>query len=304
MYIRQIGGLSISKTEIQKLSRLNPLSALAAIFFEWSLIILAILLYVYYSHPLVYLFVWLVIGSRMYALYSLLHDGLHYLLFRDRKVNDAVSRLFLAWPLFISMTTMRKNHLAHHQHLQTDDDPERVHLKYPEFQFPRPAEALALTFIQDITGVNFIRYRVGSLFRFRLSAPGSPEKKYQWLYYGVILTLVLYTGSWLQFLLCWIVPYMTIYQALNRLRLSTEHFLGEEENTPFRTRTVNLNYFEGILLSPHNLGYHTEHHLYPSVPFYRLPALHRVLMDAPEYRDNALVSSSYFSVIRAYIKKH
>jgi fatty acid desaturase len=33
-----------------------------------------------------------------------------------------------------------------------------------------------------------------------------------------------------------------------------------------------------FFLFPHHVGYHIEHHLYPAVPHYHLPALHAALM--------------------------
>jgi fatty acid desaturase len=34
-----------------------------------------------------------------------------------------------------------------------------------------------------------------------------------------------------------------------------------------------------LLLFPHHVNYHLEHHLYPAVPHYHLPRLHRLLFD-------------------------
>ena len=33
------------------------------------------------------------------------------------------------------------------------------------------------------------------------------------------------------------------------------------------------------MLFPHHVNYHLEHHLYPAVPHYHLPRLHRLLQD-------------------------
>jgi fatty acid desaturase len=275
---------------------------------EWSIIAGAITLGVHFPHPLVYALVWILIGTRMYALYSLLHDGIHFLLLPDRQANDILCRLLLAWPLFIDLDRMRRAHMAHHRHLRTPDDPELAHLDYREFHFPRPASAVALTFLLDMTGVNFIKYKIMSLYRAtkktRLTNPKleSQPKAYfsaKILYYAIIFTLVVYMGWIIPFLMYWILPYITIYQALNRLRLTTEHFhLGDD--AAYQTRTVKLNPIEEFFLSPHHLGFHTEHHIYPGVPFYRLPALHRMLMDNDEYRRQALVSRSYIEVLKQY----
>ena len=44
------------------------------------------------------------------------------------------------------------------------------------------------------------------------------------------------------------------------------------------TRTVLLNPIHGWLLY-FNMHYHTEHHLFPQVPFYNLPKLHNAIKD-------------------------
>ena len=44
------------------------------------------------------------------------------------------------------------------------------------------------------------------------------------------------------------------------------------------TRTVMLNPIHGWLLY-FNMQYHTEHHLFPQVPFYNLPKLHEAIKD-------------------------
>ena len=300
----------IETIDLRRLSNLNPYKSLLVLFVEWLLIISAIVLHLYFSNPAIYLIAWIIIGTRMYALYSLLHDGLHYLLFPNRKVNDIICKVFLAWPLFISFATMRNNHLAHHKFLKTPADPEAVHLNYSEFKFPQPKRELALTFFKDICGINFIFYKAKKIRSFiggqkQLSTNGIPAGRhenqiYPVIYYSVILFSVFYLGWVNDFILYWLVPYITLYQVLNRVRLSAEHFnLGSEDK--FLTRTMKLSKLESFLMSPHNLGYHTEHHLYPSVPFYHLTELHQKLMVDDEYRRNISIQTSYINLLKKYI---
>ncbi len=304
----------IANNDLKNLSNLNKVRGLAAIAFEWLLISGAAILFVNFPYPVVYVFVCLVIGTRMYALYSLLHDGIHYLLFPKRQVNDLLTRIFLAWPQFTELESIRKKHLAHHQFLKTPNDPEQAHLNYSEFQFPQTVRKLALTFLKDITGVNFLIYTWLKVMRyFSADNPGEGILRgneirqfnrfdiYRFMFYTLILSFVLYMNSFTELFLLWILPYMTVYQTLNRLRLSTEHF-HLPGNNPYHTRTVIPGFIESFFLSPYNLGYHTEHHIYPSVPFYRLPQLHKTLMGKEEYRKNAIVNKSYNEVIRFYAK--
>jgi fatty acid desaturase len=49
------------------------------------------------------------------------------------------------------------------------------------------------------------------------------------------------------------------------------------------TRSVMPYFWERAFFAPHNVNYHLEHHLYPGVPFYNLPELHKALMQNPTY---------------------
>jgi fatty acid desaturase len=110
-----------------------------------------------------------------------------------------------------------------------------------------------------------------------------------------------YLGFAKDVLLYWLIPYATFYQLLNRIRLSTEHFNIDESNS-FRTRSVVASFLETLIFTPYNLGYHLEHHLYPSIPFYNLPKLHSLLLNNEAYKNEAIIESSYKDVLKDFIK--
>ena len=60
------------------------------------------------------------------------------------------------------------------------------------------------------------------------------------------------------------------------------------------TRTTIPTRLESLFILPRNIGYHIEHHWYPSVPFYRLPELHDRLLQVPGYRLSANIKRSVF----------
>ncbi len=75
----------------------------------------------------------------------------------------------------------------------------------------------------------------------------------------------------------WLLP-QVIGQVFLRLYLLTEH--TECEDTPNglqNTRTTLTN--AAMRLVMWNMSYHAEHHLYPSIPFHRLPAAHVAVRD-------------------------
>ena len=67
------------------------------------------------------------------------------------------------------------------------------------------------------------------------------------------------------------------------------------------TRTVILNPIHGWLLY-FNMQYHTEHHLYPQIPFYNLPKLHELIKDQlPQSRKG--LWGAYKEILPALIKQ-
>jgi len=112
-----------------------------------------------------------------------------------------------------------------------------------------------------------------------------------------------YFGAWYAFLLYWIVPYCTWHIAIQYARLICEHSAVESEEEEYAiTRTTIPTWLESIFILPRNVGYHIEHHWYPSVPFYRLPELHRQLMARDGFRRNAVVKRSVLASLGECVK--
>ncbi len=78
---------------------------------DWGYIACAITIHLFFSGPLVYILMLIVIGSRMRALANLTHEAAHFKLYRNRKVNNAVGRWLCAWPIFISYTRYIADHI-------------------------------------------------------------------------------------------------------------------------------------------------------------------------------------------------
>ena len=94
---------------------------------------------------------------------------------------------------------------------------------------------------------------------------------------GLLFAAMSYFASpWLYFFF-WFLPMITALQVLLRIRGIAEH-AGYQQNPDQRmnARTV-LNPIQTFIFAPHNVNYHIEHHLYPAVPYFKLPELHRLL---------------------------
>jgi fatty acid desaturase len=112
-------------------------------------------------------------------------------------------------------------------------------------------------------------------------------------YLGIAAVLTL-TGAWMGFVLYWAVPWITVFFLFLYIRSVAEHFGSMEyEDDLTDTRTTIPYFWERWFFGPHNINYHIEHHLYPSVPFFNLPELHAELMKDPHYAERAHVTRGY-----------
>ena len=163
----------------------------------------------------------------------------------------------------------------------------------PNWVFPKTRAGLALLLLRRamfLTGMFWIvRGLVGS------SLIPSPY----WMvaariaFYLCVAGALTVFGAWYAFLLFWIVPYCTWHIVIQYARIICEHSAVESDDEEYGiTRTTIPTLIESIFILPCNVGYHIEHHWYPSVPFYRLPDLHKELMAREGFRRHAVVRRS------------
>jgi fatty acid desaturase len=293
--------VKLSKEELTELSAVNPLRACFHVAAEWALIAATIYLCQRFWHPMLYVFAVVFIASRQHALLVLMHDGVHYRLLRNRRLNDWMSEVLLAWPHLVSARKYRKNHFGHHRHLNTAEDPDLMRRAGdPVWVFPQAVPTLVRTLFRDAVGLN-----APALLKLAASvAKADAVPKWflaaRYAFYAAVLGIVIYAGGLEVLVLYWIVPMFTCLVLIMRIRSIAEHHaieIGEPQTAYPRTRTTDATWLERIFLAPKNVNYHIEHHFFPSVPFYRLPELHAILMSKPGYREGAHVTRTYWGVL-------
>ena len=218
------------------------------------------------------------LGIVQSALFAPVHETMHLTAFASRRTN-AVIGWITACPSLINWHFYAVFHLAHHRFTQ---DPARD----PELMTPAP---VALdTYLPRILGINYWRLRLAVIrdcWRGDLSAYpyiGAPAGRQviasvRWMTAAVVAAAV---GSGLLFgwrvpLVLWILPQL-VGQVWLRLYLLTEHTgCLEGPNGLLNTRTTLTMALVRLLMW--NMSFHAEHHLYPSIPFHRLPAAHQAV---------------------------
>lgn len=289
---------------IRRLSVLRPGVAVAHVLLEWMLIIpviwasYALFQWNVYAGIASYPFAWAWIGARQHALAILMHEGAHYRLFSRRWLNDLFAELFTAWPIMISVRAYRQHHFAHHRQPNTDDDPDWNLRDDQDWVFPKSRAGVAKIFLFDVLGLNF-KDQMKFFSRYFYPRGKKTWLDYlAWVYFAGLVVALWYFSLWPVFLIYWIFPLLTSLKAVLRMRTIAEHY-GVEYDHPLRqTRTTYPGLLGKLLISPKNIGLHLDHHLYPSVPFYNLPALHRELLQNETFVSEAHLTRTYRGVIR------
>lgn len=299
--------IRIDPATIRELSVVRPGVSVLHIAMEWSLIFAVAFLCHRYFHPVLYVVTLAFIGARQHALIVLAHDAAHWRLFRNRAVNDWVGELALAWPfVFFTMQSYRRNHLPHHRHINSERDPDWVRKQNAEWEFPMTWPKLLGLLFLDVIGVGFIKFLVVALRLPRASSTSSAAtadaRIFRVARLGFLIATIVTISllqAWTEYLLFWVVPYVTWMQVCFHVRSIAEHFAIRGRTGVFaQTRTVIPNWFERMFVLSKHVNYHLEHHLFPSVPFHRLPELHRLLMEQPAFRKSAHLTRGYLAVLR------
>jgi fatty acid desaturase len=285
--------------EIKRLSALQPSRFFAALGVDVVIIVLATLISERIGGWLVYLAAVIVIGSRLHAVAILMHEATHYRATSTRWLNEMVGEI-LALPVLLKMQEYRKTHFAHHSHVNTMDDPDWIRkLGDRDFEFPKSALEFGAMLLPFAIGVKFFvllrKLKQQSNNYAQSSATPSRLVVARSIALVAIVSLSIVFKFWDLLIFYWIVPLLTSAMVFFQVRSVAEHFAIESDHAFNRTRTVISPFWEAWLLAPHNVNYHLEHHLYPSVPFYRLPELHSRSMASEEYCEKAHITRGYLT---------
>jgi fatty acid desaturase len=285
---------ALPKEVVQQLTRRSAWRATLPIAADFAVIALAAgaALATWFSLPVTLLAV-VVIGTRQHALFVIAHDAAHYLLYDDRRVNDFVGRL-CATVQGLSMCTYRVIHRLHHNNLYGELDPDTaLHGGYP-----RGRAYLAKKLLKDLAGLTAWKtyaYFLGGAPALntqtnvalrplddtseKLKAQARSDRNAVVAVHVALLAVFAWSGFLVQYLVLWILPLVTVVQAILRLRAIAEHGATTDFSSPLTAARTNLApAWLAWLIFPHQVNYHVEHHLYASVPYYRLPELHREML--------------------------
>ena len=272
------GSKLIPKDKLKPFLQRNNTSGLIHLSMHLGLILLSGILISISPNIFIKILLMIVHGSFIAFLYAGLHECIHKSAFKNKRLNEFVG-YFIGFVLMRSFLNGRYRHMAHHTFTQhPEKDPDKV-------DFPTSY----LEYLKHITSFTVWIRIIDNLFRHALGIINKSEKDYipeseikslilesrmMIIGYFIILSFSLYLSTTF-FLMYWLLPRILGEPFLRLVRM-VEH-TGKDETADMihNTRTSFPSAFLKFLYW--NMPYHVEHHLYASVPFYRLPKFHKLI---------------------------
>jgi fatty acid desaturase len=234
------------------------------------------------------------IGTRYYALFIIGHDGLHRRLCHSVWLNDLWNDLLILGPIGSITRLNRHNHMEHHRRVATLSDPDR-------YKYLRSNREGFLSFALSLTGLLFVWRALANVFGTRSPWHSQQREGYQLRDLMILVgwQVVLFAGlnsaiGWWAYFVLWWVPVYIFAFAADICRVFSEHgTLGSEEQADYSMRLISFrsNWFERQFFAPMGMNHHAVHHLWPSIPYYRLRDAESLITARPlakriEWRDS------------------
>jgi len=220
-----------------------------------------------------------------HALYTLIHEGVHGLIFKGRALNLMAAIIANIGSVVPSALSFQAFHLQHHTHqgvLPRDAD------------LPRKWEARLFNFGALGKFIWIFLYSIlVSLRSFDMKAV-KLNTKWTVINYIIVFStdaLIVYFFGWeaLLYLLASTLIGLGFHPA--GARWIQEHFLMNPEQETY-------SYYGALNKVSFNVGYHNEHHDFPNIPWSGLPKLKEL---APEYYDNLASHQSWTKLMFMFI---
>lgn len=288
-----------AKAEIAALNGARPLAFTFQLIWAWTVIVGAISWAQYMGTPWAAAIAILLVATRQNVLGLLVHEQTHLLGYRGR-FGDVIVNCLAGYPLLLlTVENYAQVHLAHHRDYFGKEDPDFRRKSGPDWTFPKRPMELAKLFMGDLLGINTIKVMKG-----KKSAAENPvfvrrHKTPKWvrpLYFVGVAAVLSVTGTWLLFLLYWVLPILTVTQVIVRWGAICEHRYNVVASVADSTPLILLSWWEVLLLPNLNFAMHPYHHYYPGVSFSHLPRIHAIYQ-----REGLINEENVFHGYRAYL---
>jgi fatty acid desaturase len=248
------------------------------------------------EHPIAWVPLAIVQGFTLFNFTVLLHEVVHGNVFEHRHPRlEGLLALLYAVPSGISASQFTRWHLDHHAELGSDeDDPKRHHLS------PK-VNARWYKLLYCTPALFPIYFRAA-----RRETAGYPAAlrariaRERWLaiaaHLGVAGGLAWFGGASAA-VRAYLLPVFFVFPVAFTLNRLGQHYDIDPEDPAKWTTLLRGHWFWNFVFINSNL--HLEHHYFPGVPFYNLPALQRLL--TPFYERRGLRWRTYPELVYGWL---
>lgn len=253
-----------------------------------------------------------ILAGRQLALAIIMHDASHQSLFKTIWLNDIATDWLCARPIWNDLKKYRAHHSRHHSKTSTVEDPD---LSLVE-GFPTSKKSLMRKFFRDVSGITGLKFALGRVLMDveKMEWTVSNDRRWisqegrHWVDYpkaflknsgGAIATnaalfSILWAAGHPKLYALWILAYLTPFPLFLRVRSMAEHAGMPTSNSALtNTRSTKAGYIARALVAPIHVNFHKEHHLMATVPYFKLPKMHQMLLE----RGHVPEPPSYWQVL-------
>jgi fatty acid desaturase len=260
----------------RELRKIDDVRNVGSVVLTWAQALGTMGLAVAIDHPLGYAAAFLLMGPAFARFAIISHEAAHKLLFTNKRWNDGVGRWLLSYPAFVPMDIYRRGHFAHHKDEFGPNEPDmNLYNGYPITR-----DSFWRKMRRDARGSTGWKNLKGLLLALR-SAQGRPIALRIFGAQLVLLAAAIAMGRWWLYPLLWLLPFLTVWRVINRLRSIAEHGgMTRSGDRRMTTHHVRQTWPARFVMVPFNTGWHLAHHVDMGVPWRHLPQLHDELVAA------------------------
>ena len=253
-----------------------------------------------WPHPVTIVIGTVLLGGRQLGFFVLTHESGHRSMFRSPRLNDFVSTWLTSPFNYTNGRAYMREHLVHHQAVGTEADPDLVNYN----DYPISTQRLKRKLKRDTTGQTGwrnLKNIYAAIFKLNQQDTETRAALMRGLVVNIAMLGVMTILGYAWLYLLWLAALIFVYPAVIRIRQIAEHAAVPDlssDNPLHNTRTTIAHPLVRLLLCPHQVNFHVEHHLYASVPIYRLHALHEELKRRGEF-EGIPITEGYVNVLRS-----
>jgi fatty acid desaturase len=292
-------GQAVSRETMRVLHAKTPARHLLVAARQFLILGLATWGLIRFDSPWIWIPLALVQGFTVFNFTVLLHEVLHHLVFETRHPRaERLLALTYAIPSGISASQFTRWHLDHHAELgSSEDDPKRHHLS-PKIN----ARWYKLLYATPALFPIYFRAarKENATYPHALRATIAWERRAAIGFHLGAIALLWWAFGPAAALRAHVIPVFFVFPIAFTLNRLGQHYDIDPSDPAKWGTLMRGNWFWDFVFI--NSNYHLEHHYFPGVPFYHLPALQRALL--PFYAKKKMRWQTYRGLLYGWLVRN